>query len=70
MALMGAATYHKGDDVGRGQVPKVQGEAIGDCPALKKETHRIALCYADPIAAIAACRAVIRAEVGIVWKSA
>src|SRR5271166_1921073 len=41
MALMRAATHHKGDDVGRGQVPKVQGEAIGQGPALKKEMHRI-----------------------------
>jgi hypothetical protein len=41
MALMRAATHHEGDDVSRAQVRKVQGEAIGQGPALKKKTHRI-----------------------------
>ena len=41
MALTGAATHHEGNDVGRGQLPKVQGEAIGQDPAAKKEAHRI-----------------------------
>ena len=37
LALARAPGHHEGDDVGRGQVPKVQGEAIGQEPALKKE---------------------------------
>ncbi len=41
MAQVGAATHHKGDDVGRGQVRKVQGETIGHGPAVNKGTHRI-----------------------------
>jgi hypothetical protein len=41
MALMGAATHHKGNDIGRSQAPKIQGETSGQGPGVKEKTHRI-----------------------------